>query len=669
MKKKLLSIILMVALVLTAVVALVACNNAGIEDAKEYYETNFIKGKTFDKVNYTLQSFVKTDNGEYYITWESNNDNVSVALDDTNKKATVKATQTTEVQEYTLTGTISDGKNTATVEVKGTVPAAVISEEWGTLQSITYSGGTTTLDADVNNAATFGLDATKFAVVTDQFNGTSSDGSEYTQKVGLNKDGTIRLYFSSNSGNTMTIAVKEGTYITRVTVTLTHGEGTYDKSEGTKLQINGGDLIDAHQDATLDPVVVNSGSVVLKNATTGDKAKQIWIKKIDNEYKQGTAPNGGYITFPGEPQPVVVTTDHKGTKEDPYSAKDAKAVASALASGKYTENPVYMTAIVTGVKVSTISSSGATVYDVDVADAAGAAKVMAVYHGNLAENGAVPAVGDKITVSGYLTNYSGNTPQFASNQNVYPVITVIEVGNATIKAATTNQHATVTFTDPAPVEGVVSGKNGATVKFTVAADSGYEITAVKIGGNEVEAVEGVYTVTLNGNLEVVVEIKAAGSTEQTATLKHTHTGSATNIGKDGVDEALLGLDGEIFTVTSSSNYSDNKGNKAGINKDGTIRLYVGEKIDDTTCSSNGCSLTITVAEGYVIKSITVNAKAAKDTVLMKIGDGEAITLTATATDTKADVNATSITIQNVNTTNVQIYINSITIVYDVVAAD
>ena len=82
-----------------------------------------------------------------------------------------------------------------------TLLCAVCSVVWGyeveNTVTIQYPGGTTTNMTGNNDAATFKLDATDWSVVGDKGNSSNFPG--------LNQAGDIRLYWSANGGNTLTV--------------------------------------------------------------------------------------------------------------------------------------------------------------------------------------------------------------------------------------------------------------------------------------------------------------------------------------------------------------------------------------------------------------------------------------------------------------------------------
>lgn len=78
-------------------------------------------------------------------------------------------------------------------------------------------------------------------------------------------------------------------------------------------------------------------------------------------------------------------------------------------------------------------------------------------------------------------------------------------------AADSSDKATVTLSD-------VKGLNGQIFTFTVAVEEGYEIVSVKVNGAVVEAVDGVYTATVNNATTVTVATKVAGSEDPNKTV-------------------------------------------------------------------------------------------------------------------------------------------------------
>ncbi len=128
--------------------------------------------------------------------------------------------------------------------------------------TLNYTAGTTTnMVQDTNNAATLNLDATLFNV------NTNACGS-YANKIGLNKDGSIRLYASKEDGegNELTIKCNEGT-IKSITITFGSKVGSF--------TVNG---VEGAKTTTL--YEINSDTVIIKNTTTG-ATTQLHIQSIE----------------------------------------------------------------------------------------------------------------------------------------------------------------------------------------------------------------------------------------------------------------------------------------------------------------------------------------------------------------------------------------------------
>ena len=130
--------------------------------------------------------------------------------------------------------------------------------------------------------------------------------------------------------------------------------------------------------------------------------------------------------------------------------------------------------------------------------------------------------------------------------------------------------------------------------------------------------------------------------------QYTDTTTTTNMKADANNATTIGLDETLFTVTSAKN---NASNEVGLNKAGVMRLYA------NAAEQNGTSLTIATNNGQKISSIEVEF----GTTVADITVNGVAQENAASTTYEYDVNATSVTIQNVHSTNVQVYIVSITI--------
>lgn len=201
-------------------------------------------------------------------------------------------------------------------------------------------------------------------------------------------------------------------------------------------------------------------------------------------------------------------------------------------------------------------------------------------------------VGDKITIEGTLTKYSGNTPQFTAGA------TYVAVAD----------------------EGVV-----AAAKEALNAINAYMSLAYKYTRDQQEV----------------------AATADSILMKHSEA-STSNLTAEENSAAIFGLDANLFSVISAKNKASNE---VGINKDGTFRLYA------NAASQKGTSLTISTLNGQKITSIEVEFGATVGSVAV---NGETVLAGANESYTY-QVDSESATILNVTSTNVQVWIKSITI--------
>ena len=147
-----------------------------------------------------------------------------------------------------------------------------------------------------------------------------------------------------------------------------------------------------------------------------------------------------------------------------------------------------------------------------------------------------------------------------------------------------------------------------------------------------------------------------GATEvetQKVTMKY--SGSTTTNMTGNNDAEKLGLDASIFTVTGDKNGGQNNN---GLNKNGYIALY------SVRASGEGTILTIKIAEGYTIQSITVSwGTGSNGTATFTVNGVE-----STKATTDYVINGNEIVIKNTfcdpsASKNAQLWINSIEITY------
>ena len=193
---------------------------------------------------------------------------------------------------------------------------------------------------------------------------------------------------------------------------------------------------------------------------------------------------------------------------------------------------------------------------------------------------------------------------------------------------------------------IASGSEYADVDQTTGA-----ITGLAEGEATVRATYGTTGLTATAPVHVV---PASAKVEETVEMYYTGT-TSTNMSGTANNATTVNLDETVFTVSSIKN---DPSNQIGLNKDGTMRLYNKEN------STNGNTLKVEVAEGALIKTITVTLGRYTDIQLTnaEVKAGETV---VTGTSGAYTINATSFSIQNKsNVKSKQLHIAKIVIVYE-----
>ena len=141
--------------------------------------------------------------------------------------------------------------------------------------TIKYTGGTTTNMTGENDAALVGLDASAWSVVGDK--------GSHDQFPGLNKDGSIRLYWKEPTSNTITVSSLTGATINSIKFTFIEGY------ENVSVTV-GGNLVSA----TDGTYAINSSSFILGNANTS--SKQVRFTALVINYTPAGGGGGGGTT-------------------------------------------------------------------------------------------------------------------------------------------------------------------------------------------------------------------------------------------------------------------------------------------------------------------------------------------------------------------------------------
>lgn len=279
---KRISMLLVVAIV---ALTLVACkdNNTDKQDvaaAKELLVVADLLGSNESATAVISNLVFKTRIGESVdITWSSNNKDVIA-----DNGRVIRSLE--EDKEVEITATLKKGNATDTKKFEFTVLKGQIEAKTVTAA---YPGGSTikfSEDAKENNAGLIKLDPTLFEV-----RGTVIDGGSYTNPIGLNTAGQIRLYASRNDGlgNVLQIKVAEGYKIQAVEFDFDAGNNNPFMGElylgKTSEALEAKDI--ANTTLKREGLSVD-GFTLANNQQGGTASTQIWIKSIKITYIEGT---------------------------------------------------------------------------------------------------------------------------------------------------------------------------------------------------------------------------------------------------------------------------------------------------------------------------------------------------------------------------------------------
>lgn len=454
-----------------------------------------------DKLTYTENGTATlpvagTTHTDVTISWASNN--AAVVVDGANLAVTMPASNA----KVTLTATVKAGTvektKTFTLNlVVDVVDAAYALESGESLNGITLTGVIGKIDDAYSEQ--FG-NITVTIVIDNRVNqpiqcfrlkGEGCDTLAVGDKITVtgnivNFNGTIEF----NSGCTLdakTTATAEEIAIAKfafvelakqVTENFTLPEGiTWTVKEGTAITIDGVNATVVRGDA--DATVVITGTL---SGHTRDFT--VVVKATD----------GGSVEPPLPDGPA-----HAGTEADPYTVADALLVAGELANKEYSAK-VYILGTV--VSIGSVGSYYSNLY---IVDTLGDADQLLVYSANLGDGIEVVYPNDTVLFYGYLTNFNG-TLEVSSKDGDYAYMEeVTRRGTSTITVdEASSENAAVTLSKN-------SGENGTEFTFTIQVTEGYQIVSVTVNGVAVEAVEGTYTSTVQGNTKVKVETAEEGA--------------------------------------------------------------------------------------------------------------------------------------------------------------
>ena len=121
--KKFLALVLAVLMVFSCVTGCAKKDGPSIADAKAYLETLYKDGAKETPVDYDVVAKVLVNNVEFKVTWETDNDKISVKESDKAGFYTIDVPDKTEAEiPYKLKATIKEGLKSETVEFDRVVP-------------------------------------------------------------------------------------------------------------------------------------------------------------------------------------------------------------------------------------------------------------------------------------------------------------------------------------------------------------------------------------------------------------------------------------------------------------------------------------------------------------------------------------------------------------------
>ena len=144
---------------------------------------------------------------------------------------------------------------------------AMFAAETVTMQ---YSGATANMAGNgANNAELVGLNAELFTVL--------SDKGKASNEIGLNKDGTIRLYSEkeSGNGNTLTVTRNDGVIISSIVLDIKQETDFVVKADGAEVAETDGKF------------VINAPSFSIQNVFVGSNNQQLQLNSIAMLFEEG----------------------------------------------------------------------------------------------------------------------------------------------------------------------------------------------------------------------------------------------------------------------------------------------------------------------------------------------------------------------------------------------
>lgn len=288
---------------------------------------------------------------------------------------------------------------------------------------------------------------------------------------------------------------------------------------------------------------------------------------------------------------VNAAAAHAGTLEDPYTVADAMAATEALGEGKTSSDSYYTKGIISEISEVSPDYGNATYF---ISDDGTTGSQFKVFRGRFVGNVNFSAadqiqVGDEVVVYGKLTYYKPSNGgaseiEVAQNNYIYSLkrngTAIHALGASADKKTVSSAASTVTVNVYGDVAWTAAADNGATV--SPSSGNGIGSFAVSIPANESTTATKTYTITVSASgLEPVTLVVTQD--------KKDASGAVTVVADK--DFLAANKDGAIDDVISYTNSTEYSGSVT------ELRVYKGK------------TLTVTAADGHVMKSIKMTCTA------------------------------------------------------------
>ncbi|MBO4623112.1 MAG: DUF5011 domain-containing protein [Bacilli bacterium] len=399
----------------------------------------------------------------------------------------------------------------------------------------------------------------KWNVITGQMNARTKDGVKVVNMVNgysvpmrftYNKDGEVL-------GLANKLSFKVGNYFS----------GAQDFSVKVKLVLaNGSEVFIAGDANNWVTIPVTQG--LIDQELTFDAAE---VKSV--VFVTRSSISGSTYLYVGN---CVLSYD-KGTQANPLTVEEALDLAARMGRSSSSAYVDVQEVWIKGYVVNAGEDKGTYVQNAKIASTLNGKPLLAIYTASKGTGIENVYVNDEVLVHAYLMNYGG-TLQIATTkvdgESLYSVIDACKAGTSTVSVSQdSSEHATVKEIS------AESGVNGSTFTFKVDVANGHELVGVKVNGVDVEAVEGVYTATIGGPTQIVVETKEEGAVEPEKVADFSFASASTGTMSTKTADKLEWVQGDVTFIANKDNSSTTCNSNSGEPYVNPIRVYAKQSIE------------------------------------------------------------------------------------------